>query len=116
MTLEEIVRVLNCDVISGGGKLDTEVHVGCGADLMSDVLAFIKPDSLLLTGLANAHSVRTADIAEVKAIVYVRGKQPNRDAVAIAEEKGIPLLSTKLLMYEACGRLYKSGLAGGSEI
>ena len=116
MTLEEVVRILNCEVITGGDNLDIEVKVGCGADLMSDVLAFIKPDSLLLTGLANAHSVRTADIAEVRAICYVRGKKPNGEAIKLAEEKGIPLLSTKLLMYEACGRLYKNGLIGGSEI
>jgi len=116
MTLRDVVKILDCKVITGSDKLDTEVQLGCGADLMSDVLAFIKPNALLLTGLANIHSVKTGDIADVKAICYVRGKKPDANTIKAAEEKGIPLLSTKLLMYEACGRLYKNGLLGGTEV
>ena len=82
---------------------------------MSDVLAFIKPNALLLTGLTNVQSVRTANVAEVKAIVYVRGKFPDKDAVALAQEEGIVLLATNLPLYESCGRLYARGLPGGSE-
>ena len=116
MTLETVRRLLNCQVISGDDKLGEEVWVGCGADLMSDVLAFIKPDALLLTGLTNVQSVRTAEIAEVRAIVYVRGKLPDKEAISLAKEKGMVLLSTNLPMYESCGKLYASGLAGGSEL
>jgi len=116
MTLETVRRLLNCQVIAGDDKLGEEVWVGCGADLMSDVLAFIKPDALLLTGLTNVLSVRTAEIAEVRAIVYVRGKLPDKEAVSVAKEKGMVLLSTDLPMYESCGKLYASGLAGGSEL
>jgi hypothetical protein len=82
---------------------------------MSDVLAFIKPASILLTGLANAQVVRTAVVADIRAIVYVRNKQPDPKAVELAREGGIPLLTTPLLMFEACGRLYARGLKGGSE-
>ena len=116
MKLETVREALGCRVVTGESRLDQEVEVGCGADLMSDVLAFIKPQALLLTGLTNVQSVRTADVAEVTAIVYVRGKQPEQEAVALAKGKGIVLLATGLPMYEACGRLYARGLRGGSEV
>ncbi len=116
MTLEEIRQILNCQVLTGEEALSREVTHGCGADLMSDVLMFIKPDAVLLTGLTNVQSVRTADVADVKAIVYVRGKTPEPGAVALAKEKGIVLLLTALPMFEACGRLYLRGLRGGSEV
>jgi predicted transcriptional regulator len=116
MKLEAVREILNCQVITGDDKLDVEVGVGCGADLMSDVLAFIKPNALLLTGLTNVQAVRTAEIAEVRAIVYVRGKLPDKDAIDLAKEKGIVLLGTTLPMYESCGRLHQHGLPGGSEL
>lgn len=116
MKLEVVRQLLDCQVLVGEGQLGEEVRVGCGSDLMSDVLAFIKPNALLLTGLTNIQSVRTAEIAEVKAIVYVRGKLPDKEAVALAKEQGIVLLATRLPMYESCGRLYARGLPGGSEI
>lgn len=116
MTLKTVGKLLNCQVIAGDDKLGEEVWFGCGADLMSDVLAFIKPDALLLTGLTNVQSVRTAEIAEVRAIVYVRGKLPDKEAISFAKEKGMVLLATDLPMYESCGKLYRSGLVGGSEL
>ena len=88
------------------------MNVVGGSDLMSDVLAFIEPDAMLLTGLTDAQSVRTARIADVAAVVYVRGKPPSEDGVALAREGKLPLLLTPLTMYEACGRLYSAGLRG----
>lgn len=116
MTLEQIREILNCQVLAGEEALGIEVASGCGADLMSDVLMFVKPGAVLLTGLTNVQSVRTADVADLKAIVYVRGKMPEPEAVALAKEKGIVLLLTPLPMFEACGRLYLRGLRGGSEV
>lgn len=116
MTLERIRDILNCQVLTGEDGLGREVTSGCGADLMSDVLAFVRPNSVLLTGLTHIQTVRTADVAEVRAIVYVRGKLPDRDAVELAKKRGIVLLATRLPMFEACGRLYACGLRGGSEI
>ncbi len=87
-----------------------EVEFGCGADLMSDVLAFTHAGTLLLTGLANPQVVRTAEMAGIKAIVFVRGKVPPPETVALAKEKGIPLLATRFTLYESCGRLYAQGL------
>lgn len=83
---------------------------------MSDVLAFGKPGILLLTGLTNAQSVRTANIIEAKAIVYVRGKKPDNEGIEIAKKMGIPILSTNLMMYSACGLLYNNGLPGVSSL
>ena len=84
--------------------------------MMSDVLAFAAPGGLLLTGLRNVQSVITSHVAEVRAIVYVRGKVPDEEAIKLAEQKGIPLLSSRLSMFEACGRLYEKGLRPGSSI
>ncbi len=115
MTLEQVRDILDCQVIAGEGKLGTTVRAGCGSDLMSDVLAFIKSETLLLTGLCNAQAVRTADLTDIVAIVFVRGKRPDGACIRLAREKGIPLLCTSLLMFEACGRLYAMGLPGVSE-
>lgn len=113
LTLREVVDILECEVITGQDLIDQiVVEHGCAADLMSDVLAFSKPGSLLFTGLTNAQSVRTADIAEVKAIVFVRGKRPSPEAVELAKHRGMPLLCTKLFMYDACGCLFQRNLKG----
>ena len=112
MKLEEVRRILECEVITGEDRLDTEIKMVCGCDLMSDVLAFIKADALLLTGLANRQAIRTAEVADVRAVVFVRGKRLDEETVALAEEKGLPVLVTDLLLYEACGRLYAQGLPG----
>ncbi len=85
--------------------------MACGADLMSDVLAFTHAGTLLLTGLTNPQVVRTAEMAGILAIVFVRGKLPPAETIALAQEKGIPLLASKYTMYESCGRLYQRGLA-----
>jgi len=112
MTLEEVKRILGCEMITGEDRLDVEVKTGCGCDLMSDVLAFIKADSLLLTGLVGRQAVRTAQVADIRAVVFVRGKRPDAETVALAKEMRLPLMVTDLLLYEACGRLYANGLPG----
>jgi predicted transcriptional regulator len=116
MTLREIKEVLEAQILCGEDRLDEEVEFAGGSDMMSDVLAFGKPGILLLTGLTNAQSVRTADIIEAKAIVYVRGKRPDKEGIELARQKGIPILSTNFMMYKTCGLLYKKGLPGVSEI
>jgi predicted transcriptional regulator len=77
---------------------------------MSDVLAFSQSGALLLTGLANIQTIQTAHIAEINAVIFVRGKKPDSKMIALASEKKIPLLGTRYSMYEACGLLYKMGL------
>lgn len=115
MKLEEIKNILKAQVIVAPEDPQMEIKMACGCDLMSDVLAFTKEESLLLTGLTNLQVIRTAEIANIKALVFVRGKEPDRETIALAMEKKIPILLTDLPMYEACGRLYLHGLPGCSE-
>jgi predicted transcriptional regulator len=112
MTLQEIKELLQAEVITGDDRLNEEITFAGASDLMSDVLAFGKPGILLLTGLSNSQSVRTASIIEAKAIIYVRGKKPDKEGIELAKEKKLPLLSTKVMMYAACGLLFKHGLKG----
>lgn len=114
--LAQVRDFLEAEVIAGEASLHLEVEMACGSDLMSDVLAFTKPGSLLLTGLTNPQVIRTVEVAEIRAVCFVRGKAPPAETVELAKEKGIPLLCTKLPMYESCGRLYREGLPGCSEV
>ena len=110
MTLREVKEILEAEVIVGHDRLDMEIkEAGC-ADLMSDALFFCKAGSLLLTGLTNAHIVRTADVLDLAAIVVVRGKRPFSETITLAEELQMPILVTKLLLFESVGRLYARGI------
>ncbi|MHB0912138.1 MAG: DRTGG domain-containing protein [Armatimonadota bacterium] len=112
MTLAEVRDLLRAEVICGGEHLDVTICTICGCDLMSDVLAFTRPGSLLLTGLTNGQVIRTAEILDLKGVIFVRDKKPDADTVALAKESGIPLLSSPYPLYESCGRLYAQGLKG----
>ncbi len=114
MKLTQVKDILEAQVVLGEQSLDLEVEMACGSDLMSDVLSFTKPGSLLLTGLTHPQAIRTAEIADISAICFVRNKRPRPETVELAREKKIPLLCTALPMYESCGRLYGQGLAGCS--
>jgi len=108
--LKDISTLLDCKVIYGEELLELDIkHCFC-ADLMSDVLAYTKADTLLLTGLTNTQSVRTAHVADIKAIIYLRGKIPDKTAIDCAKEKRIPLLTTNYHTISACGILYKNDL------
>ena len=112
VTLEEVLEIVDGKVVSSTADLSAVVTMGCGADLMSDVLAFTHAGTLLMTGLTNPQVVRTAEMAGIVAIIFVRGKYPPPETIALAEEKGIPLLATRYTLYETCGRLYAAGLPG----
>jgi predicted transcriptional regulator len=111
MNLGEVLSIIDGKVISKDADLDLEVEMACGSDLMSDVLAFTHEGTLLMTGLTNPQVVRTAELAGIVAIVFVRGKLPPPETVALAGEKGIPLLASRYTMFETCGRLFQAGLA-----
>ncbi|MCF7936943.1 MAG: transcriptional regulator [Synergistales bacterium] len=111
MKLEEIRTTLEADTLCREGLLESvAVEYAYASDLMSDVLAFARPGSLLLTGLTNLQIVRTAQMMDMPAVVFVRGKQPRQEAVELAEKMGIPLLSTCKSMYEASGLLLMAGI------
>ena len=110
MKIKEIVSLLKADVLACEENLESDVHSACGSDMMSDVLAFVKDQAVLLTGLVNAQVIRTADMMDMRCVVFVRSKQPTPDMLALAEECGIVVMTSKKRMYEACGLLYSSGL------
>ena len=110
MKLREVLELIEGNVISKDADLDLEIQMGCGADLMSDVLSFTHEGTLLMSGLTNPQVVRTAEMAGIRAIVFVRGKLPPPETISLAEEKGIPLLASKYTMFETCGRVYRAGL------
>lgn len=116
MKLADVSEILNAELLCGSECLDREIASVCGADLMSDVLAFTHEKTLLLTGLTNIQVIRTADISDVVGIVFVRGKRPSKELIQLAVLHKIPLLVTSLPLYEACGKLYSLNLQGGSKI
>jgi len=113
LSLREIKEILNGNVLYGSDMLDRTVSSACGSDLMSDVLAFVKEQTLLLTGLTNHHVIRTAELLDVSAIVFVRGKYPTSEIIDMAKEQSIVLMSTSDTLFTACGKLYCAGLSGG---
>jgi len=112
MDLQTILTVLEAEVCSRRPDMGVEILHGCGADLMSDVLAYSRPGSLLMTGLIHPQVVRTAEMAGIAAIMFVRAKQPPPETIALADEIGLPLLATRFTMFDACGRLFEAGLPG----
>jgi predicted transcriptional regulator len=112
LKLFEIQKILRAEDMTQKVDLGIEVQVIKASDLMSDVLSFCGPGALLITGLTNAQAVRTAQLAELCGIVFVRGKRPSKETILMAQERGIPVLATDFPMYEACGILYSHGLAG----
>lgn len=113
MTIDRIAQLLQANVLSGQDLLEEDILSACGADLMSDVLAHDTERMLLLTGLNNAHVVRTAEMLDIAAVVFVRGKVPGQDILDMAAKKNIAILTTKQTLYVACGILYGAGLPGG---
>lgn len=112
MTIGEVVKLLDAEILCGEDRLDTEIHTACGSDMMSDVLAYVKDQSVLLTGLLNPQVVRTAEMMDMLCIVFVRGKRPEPGVIELAREKGIVLLCTQKRLFVACGILYTHGLGG----
>ncbi len=112
ITLADVRNALQAEVIGGEDRLGEEIRTACGCDLMSDVLAFTRPGSVLLTGLTNLQVVRTAEMLDLKAIIFVRDKRPDAKTVQLAASRGLPILLSPYPLYESCGRLYELGLLG----
>lgn len=112
MTIKEIADILEANIIVNPDGSDIDIESACSADMMSAVLYYHTPNSLLITGLNQTHVIRTAEIAGIKIIVFILNKKPDQDIVKLAESKNIALLTTPLCMYSASGRLYKAGLPG----
>jgi len=116
MKIAEIKDLLAAEVVCGEDLLENEVYSACGSDMMSDVLAYVKDQAVLLTGLVNPQVLRTAEMMDMICIVFVRSKCPTDEMIALARDSGMVLLKTKKRMYEACGKLYAAGLCGNGEL
>ena len=113
MKSREIAAMENAEVLCCEELLDNEVHSACGSDMMSDVLAYVKDQGLLITGLVNPQVVRTAEMMDMRAILFVRGKKPTPEILALAKQCEMVIMASELRMFEACGLIYESGLKGG---
>ncbi|MBQ3393655.1 MAG: hypothetical protein IJG64_00670 [Oscillospiraceae bacterium] len=112
MKIKDIAELLGAEVLTPEISTETEVHTACGSDMMSDVLAFVKNQAVLVTGLNNPQVIRTANMMDMVCVVYVRGKRPDEMSLKLAEEYGICVLTTTTPMFACCGILYEHGLRG----
>ena len=115
MKISEIRDLLDAEVLCGADQLDREVTSACCSDMMSDVLAYVKDQGVLLTGLVNAQVIRTANMMDMHCVVFVRSKNPTEDMIELAEECGITVMSSRLRAYVACGVLWQAGLTSDTE-
>ena len=113
MTVNDIIELLDGTALAGKDELDKEVLTACGSDMMSDVLAFVKDQAVLLTGLCNPQVIRTAEMIDIYCIVFIRGKKPTEEMIEMAKERDIAIICTDHRMFNACGMLYDNGLRGG---
>lgn len=112
MKISDIAKLADAEILCCEELIENEVHSACGSDMMSDVLAFVKEQGLLITGLMNPQVVRTAEMMDMRAILFVRGKKPTEEIIALAKQCEIVVMSSKHRMFEACGLIYEAGLKG----
>lgn len=117
MTVRQIAEILDAEILCCEELADSvSIHSACGSDMMSDVLAYVKDQGMLLTGLVNPQVVRTAEMMDMCCVAFVRGKRPDAAIIELAQSKNIIILTTQERMYPACGKLYKAGLDAGKPI
>ena len=110
MNLRDIINISEGEVLTQELNTDVNIHGGCCADLMSDVLAYTRPRAVLITGLTNPQVVRTAQVADFRAIIFIRGKKPQAETIEIAMQENIPLIFSPFDMFELSGKLHDAGL------
>lgn len=116
MTILEVKECLNATILCGEENINRDVHTACGSDMMSDVLAYVKDQSVLITGLNNPQVIRTAEMMDIICICFVRGKVPEESLVEMAKDRDIVIMTSEMRMFEACGVLYSKGLRGGAKL
>ena len=116
MKISEMQQLLGAKVLTCEENLGKEVESAFGCDLMSDVLAYVTDQAVLLTGLVNPQVIRTALMMDMTCIIFVRSKIPNEEMIALAKENGIVMMSTDKTLYNTCGILYSNGLVGSDEV
>ena len=116
MKISTIRDLLGAKIVCGEDMLENDVFSACGSDMMSDVLAHVKDQAVLLTGLVNSQVIRTAEMMDMVCIVFVRSKQPTEEMIELARENGMAVMTTDMRLYEACGKLYVNGLVGNGKV
>lgn len=114
MKISDIVSLLDARILRGADKLEQDVYSACCSDLMSDVLAFVNEKTVLLTGLTNMHVVRTAEMLDLKCLIFARGKVPQEDVLERADELGLVVMTANKTMFTCAGLLYEGGLRGAA--
>lgn len=114
MKINEAVKILDGEIICCAELADRDVFSACGSDMMSDVLAYVKDQAVLITGLCNPQVIRTALMMDMLCVIFVRGKKPTEEMIDLARERGIVLATTEKRMFSACGMLYEAGLKPGN--
>ena len=115
MKIREIKDLLDATLLAGEDSLEHEVASACCSDMMSDVLAYVKDQGVLITGLINPQVIRTANMMDMVCIVFARGKVPTEEMIELARECGIVVMCTKKRAFEASGVLYLAGLSRNIE-
>jgi len=110
LSIDELIKIIDASVVLDMGWLKDGISCVYASDLMSDILSHSKPNSLLLTGLINSQTVRTAEMVDITVVCFIHGKLPHADTIELAKQNKLPLLTTKYSLYEACGRLYEAGM------
>ena len=110
MKLSELAKMINGSILVGSDQPDLIIDKAFAADLLSDVLALTDERTTLVTGMINPQVMRVAEILNVTAVIFVRGKNPPPSLVKYAIELNIPLVSTKKTMFETCGLMYAHGV------
>ncbi len=116
MKISDLAQTLEAQVLCCEDKTQNDVYSACGSDMMSDVLAYVKNQAVLLTGLVNPQVIRTAEMMDMHCVVFVRGKTPSDEMIELAKECDIVVMTTKMRMFEACGKLYSLGLGVEKEV
>ena len=116
MKISKMQELLNAKVLCCEENLGKHVYSAFGCDLMSDVLAYVTDQSVLLTGLVNPQVIRTAMMLDMVCIIFVRSKVPSDEMIQLAKENGIVMMSTEKTLYNTCGLLYANGLVGIKEV
>ena len=111
MKISKIKELLGAELLVGEEKVENDVFSACCSDMMSDVLAYVKDQGVLITGLINPQVIRTANMMDMVCIVFVRSKAPTEEMLELAKECGIVVMSADKRAYEACGILWENGLS-----
>ena len=116
MKINRIQELLEAEIHCCEENLDKDVNSVFSCDLMSDVLAYVNDQAVLLTGLVNPQVIRTAVMMDMVCIVFVRSKAPTSEMLELAKESGIVMMSTDMTMYTASGKLYSNGLVNDTRV